>query len=516
MTRFLPIVAIAIVISLVAIPLLALSTGAQDETPPTISLSPAFGPPGTEVTVYGYNFAANQWVDVYYYLHTTDRIRVGEVETTSAAISFTVTFTAPESYKGDHEVLADGQYDVAYKYFSVRSGLTVTPEEGPVGATVTVEGRGFGRNEGGIEITFGGQVVAEDVEADPMGSWEETIEVPSASGGRHTIRAEGDAGSVGTANFDVKPGISIDESLGAPGQVITMTGTAFADDERHIKILFDGEELVTDIRADERGYWQELFEVPELPAGDYTVTADGDRTKSTDIVALSFEIRPGLVLSPATGHVGMNLTVTGRGFAPDEDVVVLYDDSEVQATTTDDEGSFEVSFEVPESRHGEQQVTAEDTSGNEAAAAFTMESDPPGTPELLSPPDEGRAGFVGKARPRFEWSEVPDDSGVYYRLQISASANVTDEGELVDPIVSKELLTAGNYTLDKTEALPHGTYYWIVQAIDRAENAGNWTAPYSFRAGLLPMWAFIVIIVFVALLVGGLVYHFVVRRRMYL
>jgi hypothetical protein len=124
-------------------------------------------------------------------------------------------------------------------------------------------------------------------------------------------------------------------------------------------------------------------------------------------------------------------------------------------------------------------------------------------------------GLIGKVGPTFEWSEVSDDSGVYYSLQIADSASVTSTGEFADPVVSKEGLVGTNYTLGKTEALPYGTYYWIVQAVDGAENAGNWTAAYSFRAGLLPLWAFIVIIVAIVAGIGTLVYFFVIRRRIH-
>jgi len=211
----------------------------------------------------------------------------------------------------------------------------------------------------------------------------------------------------------------------------------------------------------------------------------------------------------------MNLTVAGRGFTPDEYVVIKYEGSEMETTRTNNGGSFEVSFLVPESKHGARNVTAEVSGKTEAFATFIMESDPPETPELISPADGDRVGFIGRMRPTFNWTAVSDESGVYYSLQISTSANFTDTGEFVDPIVSKEGLVGTNYTLDKTEALPYGTYYWIVQAVDGAENAGNWTAVYSFRAGLLPLWAFIVIMVAIAGGIGAAVYFFVIRKRIY-
>jgi len=123
-------------------------------------------------------------------------------------------------------------------------------------------------------------------------------------------------------------------------------------------------------------------------------------------------------------------------------------------------------------------------------------------------------GFIGKERPTFEWSEVPDDSGVRYRLQIATSANVTATGFVDDPVFSIEGLVETSYTLNET-ALDYGTYYWIVRAVDRAGNEGNWTVAYSFRVGVLPLWAFIVIIVAIVAGIGAAVYFFVIRKRIY-
>jgi hypothetical protein len=218
-------------------------------------------------------------------------------------------------------------------------------------------------------------------------------------------------------------------------------------------------------------------------------------------------------LSPAEGHVGTNLTVAGRGFATNKNVVIIYDGSQVETATTNNKGRFETSFLVPESQHGGRQVTAEDAAENNATAIFTMESVPPLVPELISPPDGSRVGVIGRVRPTFKWSAVSDDSGVRYSLQIATSDNVTATGGFVDPIVSIPDIVGTNYTLEKN--LSYGTYYWIVQAVDGAENAGNWTAARSFRAGVLPLWAFILIIVAIVALIGALVYFFVIRRRIY-
>ena len=246
----------------------------------------------------------------------------------------------------------------------------------------------------------------------------------------------------------------------------------------------------------------------------YSVTAEGEWTPKEDISPLSFNITPGLMLSPDEGHVGTESTVTGGGLEADKGVVIRYDGSQVATAETGAKGNFVVSFTVPESQYGERQVTAEIDGEVEAIAVFTMESDPPDTPEPISPVEGDRAGFIGKVRPTFEWTEVEDLSGVYYTLQISASSNITATG-FFNPIVSVPGIVGTNYTLETAEALAYGTYYWIVQAADGAENAGNWTEPISFRAGVMPLWSFVVMIVAVVAGIGTALYFFVIRKRIY-
>jgi hypothetical protein len=491
----------------------------------SITLSLSSRVPGEEVKVRGYNFTADAGVDIYYYLNGS-RIPVAEVETDGYGNFPWVTFEVPESYKGDHTVLAkDVEGISAVKDLEVKPGLTVAPKEGSVDTTVIVEGHGFAEDETGIELRYyldgTSEPVKTNIGANATGSWQRSFQIPASAKGDHRIDAKGDDSSfaqVEDATFEVTPGITINKSSGSVGDTLTVTGNGFYAGERDINILFDGEVMETEIiRADDRGYWQESFEVPDMPTSTYTVTADGERTKQRDIDALSFEIKPGILLSPDQGHVGMNVTVTGHGFAANKNIVIKYDANQKATASTNAKGSFSgVSFSVPESPHGSHQVTAEDAVENIATAYFIMESEAPGPPELISPPDGGRAGFIGKVRPTFVWEGVEDPSGVYYNLQIAISDNVTATGEFVDnPIFSVEGLVGTNYTLNATEALSYGTYYWIVQAVDGAENKGGWTIVYSFRAGLLPLWEFIVIIVAIVVLIGAAVYFFVIRRRTY-
>ncbi len=479
---------------------------------PFLELSPEYGIPGTDVTVYGHDFAAGVLVDIYY---DGDPIATGR---TSSNGDFTLMITVPEGCQGHYQVFVKGKYASVDTYFTVKPGLMVRPDNGPPGATVIVEGKGFASNEGGIELLYyyldgSYEMIDSDIMANAKGSWEASFQIPASAKGKHKIDAQAAVShlyEVQDAIFTVTAGISVDESWGIVGDSIKMTGSRFTAYEKGIRILFDGQAVAAGIRADSGGEWEASFDVPEMPAGEYTVTAEGEQTRKEDLGALSFQIEPDIALSPAEGHVGTNLTVTGHGFAASEDVNVMYDGSTLETTETNGEGSFELTFPVPESQYGQHQVAAGYAGENRATAVFAMESNHPDAPALISPSSNGRVGLIGRrVTPTFEWSPVSDDSGVHYRLQIATSDDFV-ASSLIDSATG---LTETSYTLNRT--LPYGTYYWVVQAVDGAQNESPWTAARRFHVGLLPLWAFIVIIVAVVVFLGALIAARVRRRIIY-
>jgi hypothetical protein len=380
---------------------------------PFIRLSSDSGVPGTQVAVEGQRFQAGTYVDIYY---DGTSIAVGSTDLVG---NFAVTITIPEGCKGGHQVHAQVLPDTADAYFTVKPGLTVSPEKGLPGTNVTVKGRGFAKNEQGIELRyyFNGnyQTIVRNITADAGGSWKTSFPIPPSAGGDHKLDAQGvetRLTDVEEATFQVATEISIDKSSGIVGDTIVMTGSRFVAYESGIQILFADQPVVTGIKASAQGDWEGSFNVPEMRTGTFSITAEGQQTKREDISDLNFKIEPGIALSSYAGYVGMNVTATGRGFAASKDVVMRYEGSQAATATTNTTGSFVASFSVPESQHGEHRVTAEDTAKNKATATLTVESDPPPMPTLISPSNGSREGLVGTVRPTFEWSEVSEDSGV--------------------------------------------------------------------------------------------------------
>jgi len=96
---------VVLVVCLTAISLPAMPAQAQGTY---ITLSPGSGVPGEEVAIRGYNFTADEWVDIYYYQNGA-REWVAEAETDNDG-DFLAIFEVPESYTGDHEVFAQDEY----------------------------------------------------------------------------------------------------------------------------------------------------------------------------------------------------------------------------------------------------------------------------------------------------------------------------------------------------------------------------------------------------------------------
>lgn len=507
---------IALVICLIAIPGVTFTTTVQAQEEPEIWLYPSSGHPGDEIRLYGVNFEPDDKVRIYYYVTSTD-YEVVKTDTVDDDGEFSVRFIVPESSTGDHRVKAkDESYDEDSDYFTVEPGLEISPEEGAVGTKVSVTGLGFEEDEEDIQVRYyldgsDYEKVADDITADEYGSWAASFTVPVSSKGEHRIDAKGDDSTlseVEEATFTVKPGISLSKSSGFVGDTVTVNGSGFGDKESGIKVTYDGKQVGSTTTADNYGVWEMSFEVPPSTRGKHEIDAYGSSTSAATISDKDFSVSPEMTLTPTQGYVGLSLSVSGTGFAETKLLSVKYDATEVASGSTDNKGNFSVSFTTPKSIHGAHTVTVSDALGNTGSSNFVMESKAPPKPTLSLPENGLRIGFISKVAPTFEWAAVNDPSGVSYTFQIASDASFAT---LVIPELAGSSQTS--YALPQGQALPYGTYYWRVKAIDGAQNDSGWTTAYSFKSGFLPLWAFIAIAALIAVLIGVLVYFFVIRRR---
>jgi hypothetical protein len=460
---------------------------------PSVDVSPNSVFTGDSVTVEGKGFAdAESSIKVTY-----DDTDMETGITASNKGSWDATFSVPSSAKGSHTVDASGSTtkatDVPDVTLTVNPKISLSPASGGVSTSVTVSGTGFGKDEGGIRVTYDGTDAKTGVSADSKGSWKVTLLVPSSIKGVHTVSASGastDADEVPEVTFFVSSAMKIKPESGYVGDSITVDGCGFGSSESGITVTLDGNVVKSDITANSEGCWTTSLAIPASIGGTHSVDAYSASTAANDVADAKLTVLSKMVIEPAEGYVGCDIVVNGTGFGANKELTIKYDNvAVVSKLVTDANGNFQASLKAPKSTGGGHNVIASDAGGSSASGIFAMEITPPSLPQIVSPKDGSRVGLFDRAAPTFEWTDVSDPSGVYYSLQVSA------QSDFATTVLSKEDLVESKYTLTDDEALLRGKYYWRIKAIDGAGNDSGWTTSISFNVGLMPLWAFILIAV---------------------
>ncbi len=529
-TKILRILGSALILSLLMVAIPATPALAYD-----IEIDPDKGEIGDRIDITGEDFLPStdddeEFADIYFALDEADSgddiddevetykllrtVRVG-YEDESDEGEFDTTFTVPDELNDgdDDEDVEPGTYYIyATRYNSTRiravAEFTVTgageiridPDEGPVGTEVEISGTDFGDSEDIIVEYDDDEIDIEggDEDTNSSGEFDTIIFIPESTAGNHTIKVLGDeSGSEATDTFTVEPEITIFPAEASVDATATVSGTGF-DNRSDITIHLDGDKVTTET-TDSDGSFEATFNVPAVASGIYDVEAFDEEDNSATV---EFTIGATTVnLSPATGHVDTEVTVSGTGYTAGTAITVKYDDTEVATATAKTDGSFSATFKVPVSKYGEHSVTTSD--GTTAKQfTFTMESEAPPTPQPLLP----EMGVKAEQPVQFDWEDVTDDSlPVTYSLQIASRQDFAANSIVLE----KTDLTESEYTLTKAEQLEPVSkdepYYWIVKAIDGASNESQWTGTGIFYVGAslgldMPSW-----IIYLLLGVGGVV-----------
>jgi len=424
--------------------------------------------------------------------------------------------------------------------------ITLDPDEGRVGDEIDIAGQDFSESTSNhtyeVDIYFSSDKASVDddiddevtayekvksaYDVDENGEFETNFDVPDelTDGDDEELVISGTyyayvtyAGEENIEAVDqftvVRVQITLSPNQGLVGSSVGITGSNFGD-RKDITVEYDNRE-VDIISGDERtrsdGSFGCTIVIPGSTAGTHTITV----TDTSDYTAeATFTVKPQITINPLLGDVGDTVTVTGTGFAASRSVTITWGGVQKGVATTNSTGSFSaVSFSVPADVHGNHSIGASDGT-NSDTEDFAIESNPPPLPQLLSPADGSRLGWLGDVTPTFEWSAVTDPSEpVTYSLQIATAENFTDPDmrEIANITAEDEEIV----TYAAEESLSHGSYYWRVKAVDSAENDSGWTVPHSFKVGLLPLWAFIAIIALIVVAIGVLVYFLAIRKRPY-
>jgi len=420
---------------------------------------------------------------------------------------FSETYEVPDRLNDgdeDHDVrsgtyyicvtMGDQDYIRAVAEFTVEGGeiTDFDPTHGPVGTEVVISGENFGEDEE-LTIKYDGtgiSIESGDEETDSRGDFDCTIIIPESTAGDHTVTIMDETLTELEETFTVEPEMSFTPNHAPPDATVTVTGTGFAD--RADVDIFLGTTPAGSGQADSDGSFSISFSVPDIEEGTYDLLVEDDEGNDDEgsfIVEIGIEISISALTTPGSpGYVGDSVTLSGVGFEANSTITITYTtEPQVVATTTSDaNGDFTATFDIPKSAAGEHTITASDGT-NSLEVPFYIEAQAPGKPQLLLP----ETGTKAKSLTEFDWEAVEDPSGVTYDLQVATSEDFAAASIVLDI----EGHTDSEYTLtkEKEEALESRSeeepYYWRVRAIDGAANTGAWSDVSNFHVGFAwPDW----------------------------
>jgi len=362
-----------------------------------ITLSVDEGPTGTVVEVRGRGFDSTQTVDEGEIKLNGVTCPFADPDLTSVDVEddgeFRVEVVIPmvselDEYEISVDVDADGDAE-ATADFEVTGlpGITLTPEYGKPGDTVTITGENFTQVEDTeVTLTIQGETWSETFELEEDGTFEDTFTLPALSDGDYVFVATDDNGLTDSEEFRIGfmlVLVSPDEA--ETGELLTLMGRGFSEEGSWNASLEDGT-LLGEGTTEEDGDFTATKYLPTVEPGTYDVIFWDIDAEIMLTTTLTVTATTTVTLDPDTAPAGYNVTVTGSGFVHrpgepidwviynvtatgevDEDwdleVWVGADDPtttiwEPDAVTTDEDGEFEAWFEIPELDPGTYYINA--------------------------------------------------------------------------------------------------------------------------------------------------------------
>jgi len=445
--------------------LLSSTSAVSADDKPRITILPGQGPVGTEVIAQISGFPAKTGI----LIAAREKTCIVQKTVTDNDGVALVTFKITEQPAGWCQIWAYDETNVAWVMFTVVPSVELSKTSGYVGEEVSVNAYGLAEKRE-VTVYFDGKKVATGQTNEKGTVSNLTFKVPKSCRGKHAITVDDGKNESQEVSFLVHQKFTLAPKSGPPGTEVTLSGTGFAA-SADVIIYFDDKDI-TLATTDDTGSFTTTFRVPKAAGGMHSIKADDGVNRYYE----DFAIEPAIALNPREGAIGEKVVIEGTGFNPNTPIAVSFDNKKIGTATSNSEGSFIFTFNVPSCLHGERTITVSDTSTTKQAK-FIVESTPPPVPRLLSPSAGSRLTSVAT----FEWEEVTDPSGVKYVIEIATDTDFSNV------LISAKNLTTPRLTLSQEQQKllkPARTpYFWRVRAIDGAFNSSNWAEAKSFFVG---------------------------------
>ncbi|MCA9606283.1 MAG: IPT/TIG domain-containing protein [Myxococcales bacterium] len=271
------------------------------------SFEPAFGPPGTRVTIHGTGFDRRA-ARVRVYLGET-RLRVRRATETELEVEIPRAGAEGRwlvEVQGGGRAFSTGEFDLRYLPV-VRA---IDPRFGAPGVRVTVSGEHFGNDVRQVTALINETPMqVRDIADDHL-----VLEIPEgATSGPISVTVNEMGPVVSRAELRVVPRVSVDgfsPRNGGPGTEVTIHGRGFSATAAYDTVTLSGQPCEI-VRAAED---QLVVRVPEANSGPLVVTVENAgeaRTRQPFVVTDAPTIAS---VTPNDGAVGTEVTITGTHF----------------------------------------------------------------------------------------------------------------------------------------------------------------------------------------------------------
>jgi len=402
---------------------------------PELDVDPESGLAGDTVTLTGTGFDAEAGYNVSIFNMTSrlNNVSIAIIEEneeeTDEYGSFEIEVDVPDTLTdyGDYwfnvtSAAAGATYNVTVA-FEIGASITLTPDEGPEGAVVTIEGRGFEDvilNE--TDITFflwpGVQIVDDTIEIDD-GEFSGEVIVPSYGEGDWNFTVM-DGTNVATDDFtiDGESAVEVDPTYGPPGLEVSVSGYNFTQ--------IAGTEIILDLNGtslgeaetEADGTWTTTFTVPAVGFDYYVVNATSEGgVNASDAFKVGIIA---IIISPLTGPTGTEVTLTGTGFAAGTYNATLGDETVIELGAVSGGETLSDTFFVPSVDPGTYVVAVEDGADNVKSTTFTVTETTSLTPTPSSAAIGYNVSFYGE-----HFAEQNETTLVWYVYNSTDTLNIT-------------------------------------------------------------------------------------------